>query len=370
MLCLFQKETINGNVTCYRIRQQKGSRIDYILNIIEVPEFDGIENENGNYLYIVEQLIDLLNSGEVKFIHAVCLVVESASRLTYDKKCFFKNILSIFEKNINNFIPLITFDDGNCKNTLDLLTSAGVSFSDKLYFRFNNSDLYDCRESEESEVIWNNREDNIKSLLIQLKSLSFGNESTDETLKVLQSRKQLFHNLFHAEKQKQKIEMIKKQIDNYEDCEKIVCRICDENCNDNCSCSIRFYMCLALLLEFFLMFWVCCFGCCLPVCSCNDVYCFRVKRIQRLIGCKCSCAVVHHYVENSPTAKLRIKNRFESLKDDFVTTYCNITDSQDDLKLSALQSELSDEVQSRIDMLKTFLDETFYYQSRDGIIKL
>lgn len=337
--------------------------------MIEVPEFDGIENENGNYLYIVEQLIDLLNSGEVKFIHAVCLVVESASRLTYDKKCFFKNILSIFDKN-NNFIPLITFDDGNCKNTLDLLTRAGVSFPDKLYFRFNNSDLYDCRESEESEVIWNNREDNIKSLLIQLKSLSFGNESTNETLKVLQSRKHLFHNLVHAEYQKQKIEMIKKQIDSYEDCDKIFCRICEENCNDNCSCSIRFYMCLALLLEFFLTFWVCCFGCCLPICSCNDLYCFRVKRIQRLIGCTCACAVVHHYVENSPTAKLRIKNRFESLEDDFVTTYCNITDSQDDLKLSALQSELSDEVQSRIDMLKTFLDETFYYQSRDGIIKL
>ncbi|CAG2215963.1 unnamed protein product [Mytilus edulis] len=87
-----------ANVTCYRIRHHEGFRIGYNLNMIEVPELDDLSLKNGNYLYVIQQLIDLLGSGEIKFIHAACLVVPSFSRLTNEQKCIFENIVSIFEK--------------------------------------------------------------------------------------------------------------------------------------------------------------------------------------------------------------------------------------------------------------------------------
>lgn len=342
--------------------------------MIEVPALDDMSEKNGNYLYVIQQLIDLLCSGEVKFIHAACLVVPSFSRLTDEQKCIFKNIVSILGKDINHIIPLITYDDGGCMNALGSLEEAGVSFSEHLYFRFNNSMLYNCVESEE---IWNDREDAMSKLFDRLKYVSSVNTSVEQTLKVLRSRKHLIQNLAKAEDQKMKIELITNQIYpkyDYGACENerphfyyqgnkvISCKICGNTCNDNYSCSIRFNLYLALTFEFILTFCVCCCPCFFPICTCRDVYCFRLKCIQQLIGCNCPCAVAHHHVEDRKQARMRIENELQSLKEDFMKTYYYITEDLYILTLSALQSKISGAIQTRINILLEFSTKTAMFK--------
>lgn len=334
--------------------------------MIEVPELDDLSLKNGNYLYVIQQLIDLLKSSEIKFIHAACLVVPSFSRLTNEQKCIFENIVSIFEKNINHIIPLITHNDGGCMKELSSLKKVGVSVSEQLYFRFNNSMLYNC---EESEIIWNDREDSMNNLFKQLETVPSVNTSVGQTLKVLQTRKHFIESLVQAEFQKKEIKSKTKESSSNDDnkvCENnrphkrskgskvISCYICGKNCNDNYSCSIRFNLYLACAVEF--MFCVCCCPCFFPICKCGDIYCFRLKCIQQLIGCNCPCAIAHHYVEDRENASMRIKYELKSLKEAFMTTYCYITEDQDIINKSALQTDLSEELQARIDNLSIFLN--------------
>lgn len=327
--------------------------------MIEVPELDDLSLKNGNYLYVIQQLIDLLGSGEIKFIHAACLVVPSFSRLTNEQKCIFENIVSIFEKNINHIIPLITHNDGGCMDELSSLKKVGVSVSEELYF--NNSMLYNCAESE---VIWNDREDSMNNLFKQLETVPSVNTSVGQTLKVLQTRKQFIQNLEKAEDLKKEIKSKTKEISPNDDnivCENnrphkmskgskvISCNICRKNCNDNYSCSLRFNLYLAWAVEFILMFCVCCCPCFFPICKCGDLYCLRLKCIQQLIGCNCPCAVAHHYVEDRENARKRIK-------EDFMTKYDCLTEDQKIINSLALQTDLSEELQARIDNLSIFFN--------------
>lgn len=118
--------------------------------MIEVPGF-----VSGNTTIIYKKLNNLFQSiGYISDISAACLVVPSFSRLTAEQKRVFNNILSIFGKDINYVIPLITFDDGGEMNALSSRKAAKVPYVEHMHFRFNNSQLLTGNEHVE---IWNKR---------------------------------------------------------------------------------------------------------------------------------------------------------------------------------------------------------------------
>lgn len=298
--CLFQIISATNDVTCFKIRWQNGFRIGYTLNIVEVPGFDGTTQKEENYSYIIQQLQDLFESGEVQFINAVCLVVPSLCRLTEDQRCIFKNILSVFGKDIQYVIPLITFDDGGNKVVLSSMKAAKVPYLEDLNFSFNNSMLYDCFEST---AAWNKRDDSMNNLFGSLTPVK---KSLDETKMVLLSQKSRIAYLNQAENNITEIDIIKRTInDNVREVDEnkeqhknkqIVCTNC-KKCNAFCPCRKFFFLFIAWILEKVLKCSVfVCFWCCFTKCECDRFFCYRFKCLQQFIGCQCSCAITHHHV--------------------------------------------------------------------------
>lgn len=314
-----------NNVTCFKIRWQNGFRIGYNLNIVEVPGFDKTTQKEGTYSNIIQQLLDLFESGEVQFIDAVCLVVPSLCRLTEDHRCLFNDILSLFGKDIKYVIPLITFDDGGNMVVLNSLKNADVPFLEYLHFSFNNSMLYDCSESP---ATWNKREDNINNLFGRL--LPSMKKSLDETKKVLLNHISRMADLNQAENKIREKDMIITSNDSIREVnqnkernknKQIFCTNC-EKCNVSFSNSKHFSLFIAWILEFFfkcpVVFW-----CFYSKCECNRLFCFHFKCLQRLIGCQCSCAITHHYVD-----KHRHKGNIQQCDNSLKNSNQNIFDAK------------------------------------------
>lgn len=324
-----------SNVTCFKIRWQNGFRIGYNLNIVEVPGLDGTKQKEGNYSKSIQQLLDLFESGEVQFIDAVCLAVPSLCRLTENQRCIFKDILSLFGKDIEYVIPLITFDDGGNMVVLNSLKTADVPVLEDLHFSFNNSMLYDCSESP---AAWNKREDSINNLFDRLLPAK---KSLDETKQVLLYHIRRMANLNKAENKIREIEKIRAIYDNQNkeqhNNKQIFCTNCEE-CNADCSSIKYFSLFIAWIFEFVftcsVVFW--CFH---SKCKCNRFFCIRFKCLQRLIGCQCSCAITHHYVRS-------FEERMALLIKETNDICLNMRNQEDYLRSSALQYEPLNQLQN------------------------
>lgn len=119
-------------ITVYKIFPQKGSRLNYTLNIIDTPGFGdtrGIQRDQ----VTIDQIRHLFSEkGEkgVLFIDAVCFIVMAPeARLTVSQKYIFSSIMSLFGKDIeSNICTLITFADGAEPPVLASLKEANLPF--------------------------------------------------------------------------------------------------------------------------------------------------------------------------------------------------------------------------------------------------
>lgn len=302
------------DIVLYNIRCQDGFKVGFNLNIIDVPGFQTGYNES-----IYRKLLALFQS--VSCIGAACLVVPSSCRLTQNDRCTFNNILSIFGKDLNYIIPVITFDDGGEMKALSSLKAAKVPFVEHMHFRFNNSKLLSGKENVE---IWNSRQKSMQNLFGE--PTVFVNCPLLKTIEVLKSRnmiKQLFRDTESLIKQiqqkesilndytirKKRQQPIQRNVETNSDDRTVCinCKMCKQTCVINCSISVRFFWYFVILLE---KFWslVCCicpsYRCC-PRCSrcsrcrcvCKLPHCCCIKFLQRCLGCTCTCSFAHHVKE-------------------------------------------------------------------------
>lgn len=174
---------------------QKGSRLDYALNIIDTPGFGdtrGIERDQQT----VDQIRHLFSETGpkgVSEIDAVCFIVKAPdARLTASQRYIFHSILALFGKDIeSNICTLITFADGAEPPVLASLQEAELPYGPT--FQFNNSALFASNNksasSSLSPMFWEMGFYSFKKFFNQL--CLFKTKSLTLTKDVLQEREQL-----------------------------------------------------------------------------------------------------------------------------------------------------------------------------------
>ena len=182
-------------ITVYKIAPQKGSRLNYTLNIIDTPGFGdtrGIERDQG----VIDQIRQLFSSeGEkgVLFIDAVCFIVKAPdARLTISQRYIFSSIMSLFGKDIeSNICTLVTFADGAEPPVLASLKAANLPFGST--FQFNNSALFaenkNLSSTSLSTMFWEMGCNSFQNFFDQLGH--FETRSLSQTKDVLKEREQL-----------------------------------------------------------------------------------------------------------------------------------------------------------------------------------
>ncbi|KAK3085021.1 hypothetical protein FSP39_023016 [Pinctada imbricata] len=144
-----QAQSITEWISAYIIHPSCGSRLDYTLNIVDMPGFGdtrGIEFDERT----VNQLRHLFTSKSadgLSHIDAVCFLLRAPdARLTTTQNYIFDSILSIFGKNIaDNIFLMITFADTNTPEVLAAISKKD-GLKSKPYFLFNNCSLYSCND--------------------------------------------------------------------------------------------------------------------------------------------------------------------------------------------------------------------------------
>lgn len=174
---------------------QKGSRLNYTLNIIDTPGFGdtrGIERDQRT----VDQIRHLFSEPEPKGVlelDAVCFIVKAPdARLTASQNYIFNSLLALFGTDIeSNICTLITFADGAEPPVLASLEKANLPF--KPTFEFNNSALFakntNLPDTSLSPLFWKMGYHNFKKFFDQL--YRFETKSLTLTKAVLQEREQL-----------------------------------------------------------------------------------------------------------------------------------------------------------------------------------
>lgn len=181
-------------ITVYKIVPQKGSRLNYTLNIIDTPGFGDTRGIHRDQI-TVDQIRHLFSEkGErgVLFIDAVCFIVKAPeARLTVSQKYIFSSIMSLFGKDIeSNICTLITFADGAEPTVLASLKEAKLPFGSN--FRFNNSALFAENQnlaSSLSPMFWDMGCKSYQNFFAELHK--FETRSLSQTKDVLQEREQL-----------------------------------------------------------------------------------------------------------------------------------------------------------------------------------
>nr|XP_022292252.1 uncharacterized protein LOC111103347 isoform X3 [Crassostrea virginica] len=182
-------------ITVYKIAPQKGSRLNYTLNIIDTPGFGntrGIERDQG----VIDQIRQLFSSeGEkgVHFIDAVCFIVKVPDAyLTISQIFISSSIMSLFGKDIeSNICTLFTFADGRKPLVLASLKAANLPFGST--FQFNNSALFaenkNLSSTSLSPMFWEMGCNSFQNFFDQLGH--FETRSLSQTKDVLKEREQL-----------------------------------------------------------------------------------------------------------------------------------------------------------------------------------
>ena len=221
---------------------------------------------------IIDELENYLKS-KISSLDAVCFVANSnCSRLTINQKYVFNRIFDLFGKDMGeNFIPMLTFCDGNKPPILSALEEKNFIFAEikksltnPWYLKFNNSFFISGR-NELNKKYWDLGNNSFKLFFKKLKNLIPKNlQSTINVLKqrkILESHIKLIQEnqiilLNKMEIIRQKINIIKNQkemISNsgnfkinekYPTTKKIdlipgihttLCLKCNRTCHDNCT---------------------------------------------------------------------------------------------------------------------------------------
>ncbi|CAC5408601.1 unnamed protein product [Mytilus coruscus] len=183
-----QYESQTEGVTWYSIPVLEGPNMNGIINIIDTPGFEDTRGEN--YDEEISKMIEILFSkGEgIESLDAICLVEKlSVNRLTQRQEYIFKSVTKIFGKDIaDNIFACLTFDDGGEAHVLKAFEQAGMSYLDKVHFRFNNSNIFGGIQDVE---VWSKRKQSFEDFFKQLGKVQ--KKSLRTTKEVLNSRSSL-----------------------------------------------------------------------------------------------------------------------------------------------------------------------------------
>ncbi|VDI24906.1 Hypothetical predicted protein [Mytilus galloprovincialis] len=279
-----QYESQTEGVTWYTFPMLGETQMNGIINIIDTPGFD--DTRGKDYDEEIPRMIEILFSkGEgIESLDAICLVEKlSANRLTERQENIFKSVTKIFGKDIaDNIFPCLTFDDGGEAHILKAFEKAGMSYLDKVHFRFNNSKIFSGYQDFE---VWRKRRQSFgkffkeinnvlkKSLLSTKDVLNSRSSLQLQLLSLQQNLRNQVQNISNVEKRRSIIQDCQMDIDENKDfiqisyamrktkrANKLICLNCPK-CEKTCHNNFRIwskYMCEV-------MYWN---GCC-KICDCS-----------------------------------------------------------------------------------------------------
>ena len=154
-----QASSKTKHITAYRFPKQTGSKVPYGLTIIDTPGFGdtgGLKEDKRTFQQI-RQLF--MNAAGIEQLDAIGFVTQSSlGRLTPTQQYIFDSILSIFGKDIeDNIFLMTTFADAHRPPVLDAVNKADIKY--QASFRFNNSALFvdNSQQTEDGnfdEMFW------------------------------------------------------------------------------------------------------------------------------------------------------------------------------------------------------------------------
>ena len=195
-----QTESVTQDITIYKLHHQEGMAVDYSVTIIDTPGFGdtrGVGRDKD-----IESAVSSLfqrKNGYLEHINAVGFVIpESQKRLTPTQKYIFDSILSLFGKNIQeNLMLLTTFTCEKSPHTLKLAQAHGIEIDESRSFCFENAVVLDTEEEDENdddgvqiadgmwdEAMKNYREFSVALRKTEPKSISQTQNVLDERAKV------------------------------------------------------------------------------------------------------------------------------------------------------------------------------------------
>ncbi|XP_074473692.1 uncharacterized protein LOC141757237 isoform X3 [Sebastes fasciatus] len=193
-----QSESQTSDVIVYEIFGFEGKTLPYSLTIIDTPGYGDIRGTEGDAT-VTQRLFHLfrLNDG-VHEINAVGLVLKGGdNRLSDRLRYIFNSVMSLFGKDMENIVALITHSNGvTPENVLEALKDANIKCAkdeddEPLHFMFNN-----CQSKQKTKknkfalkAAWDLTKDQMGQLTDYLKETSPQNMKT--TVEVLDTRTRL-----------------------------------------------------------------------------------------------------------------------------------------------------------------------------------
>ena len=188
-----QTESQTQWITIYRLRYQQGMAVNYDITLIDTPGFGdtrGIDRDKG-----IENEIHALfkqRNGYLNYINAIAFVtVASMSRLTPTQKYILDSILSLFGKNLeDSLILLSTHAHGHSVEALSALKKHKIKI--KKSYHFENSQILNLKPNSNdptSSDIWQQTMTNFKKMTQDLTKAP--PKSVSQTTQVLQERERV-----------------------------------------------------------------------------------------------------------------------------------------------------------------------------------
>ena len=145
-----QAHSQTDKVMAYTFYPMDGSRIPYVLTIIDTPGFGDTRGmkQDKQTLGKIHGFFSIGGQHGIDHFNGVGVVLQSsASRLTETQKYIFNSILSVFAKDVSsNMFLMVTFADGQIPPVLSAVKEAAIPFAS--LFKFNNSALFANPETD------------------------------------------------------------------------------------------------------------------------------------------------------------------------------------------------------------------------------
>ena len=150
-----QTDSQTQKITSYTIYWQEGSSINYNLTIVDTPGFGdtrGLQRDR-QITAQIKQFFSLKGDEGIDQIDGIGFVIQSSlARLTVSQKYIFDAVLSIFGKDIQNSIFIIsTFADGSEPAVKGAIETGKVPFCK--FLQFNNGPIFE-RRNKYSKMFW------------------------------------------------------------------------------------------------------------------------------------------------------------------------------------------------------------------------
>lgn len=152
-----QAHSQTQNITSYTLYWKEESPVDYNLTIIDTPGFGDTRglNQDKKITEQIRQFFSIQGDKGIDQLHGIGFVAQaSLPRLTHTQRYVFDSILSIFGKDIEkNIFIMTTFADGGRPAVMGAIEEANVPFCK--FFPFNNSALFENNTNKFTQMFWN-----------------------------------------------------------------------------------------------------------------------------------------------------------------------------------------------------------------------